>query len=314
MKQYRLVNYVFAATIGISLLAQFIPFSTFVNNRIGLLVISQFILIIPSLAYLYVTKQKYSIAVGLKKISFPNVVLLIVFTLCMTPIMTLVNAFSQQYAVDSTTDIMKDIAAKNPFLLSLFCIALIPALFEESVYRGIFYQEYRKLNPFGAIFFSALLFGLLHGNLNQFTYAFVMGVIMAIVIEATDSILSTMVIHFVTNGLSVVLIYALPKLQEKYANLLGESNKVTEVIQVSFLTVLQVYARPAIIGGLIGFVVLRQIAKNSQRLEHMKELFRHRTKEEKLSRPPIRSLLTVPLIISIVICTFNIIFNEIYIR
>lgn len=292
-------------------MAPFIPFASFVKNRILLLVISQIILIIPFIVYLFVTKQKYSTAIGLKKLSIPNVLLLTVFSFCLRPLMTLVNAFSRQYAVDSTAGLMIDIATQNPFLLTLVCVAIIPAIFEESVYRGAFYQEYRKMNPLGAIFFSALLFGLLHGNLNQFTYAFIMGIIMAVVIEATDSILSTMIIHFVLNGVSVVALYALPLIDENYKELLAEASQVQKF---DLKVILQVNIVPVVIGCIIGYFVLVQVANNCQRLDHMRELFRSRREEDKLKRLPIPSLLTFPLVLGIAICIITIIANEILVR
>lgn len=309
MKRYHYINYIFAFTVGIRMLAEFIPFGSFVENPIWLLVISQLILIVPSVGYLYSTRQRYTTSIGLKKLSPVSVFLLFGFTLCMSPIMGLMNAFSRLYAVDSTTNIMSRITAGNPFLLSLICIAVIPAVFEESVYRGVFYQEYRKINPFGAIFFSALLFGLLHGNLNQFTYAFVMGIIMAFVIEATDSILSTMIIHFSTNGMSVVVLYALRK-SNHYDELLDKSKGIGVVNFVDFF---QIYGVPALIGGVIGFYIYLQLAKNNNRLEHIKGLFARRS-AYKQSCPPIRSLITWPLIVSITFCIFIIVMNELLLR
>jgi membrane protease YdiL (CAAX protease family) len=309
VKRSHYINFVFAFTVGIRILAEFIPFGSAIKNPIWLLVISQFILIVPSVGYLFYTRQSYPAAVGLKKLSPVNVILLVGFTLCMSPIMALINAFSRLYAEDATTNIMSGIAMDNPFLLSLLCIAVIPAVLEESVYRGILYQEYRKINPFGAIFFSALLFGLLHGNLNQFTYAFVMGIIMAFVIEATDSILATMIIHFITNGMSVVVLYATRNMSN-YDELI---NKAKETGFTNFVEFFQAYGVPAVIGGVIGFFIYIQLAKNSNRLEHIKGLF-HRRSMQKEFCPPIRSLITLPLIIAIGICIFIIIMNELMLR
>ncbi len=309
MKRFQYINYVFAFTVGIRLVADFIPFALLTKNPIWLLVISQIILILPSVAYLYFTRQRYTIAIGLKKLSLGNVFLLVGFTLCMSPIMALVNAFSRIYAVDSTTNIMSRISMDNPFLLSLLCIAVIPAVLEESVYRGVFYQEYRKINPFGAIFFSALLFGLLHGNLNQFTYAFVMGIIMAFIIEATDSILSTMIIHFTINGMSVITMYALTNSENSEALL-----KQTNVTGLNNLvTVSRFYGVSALVGGVIGFMILMQLAKNHNRLEHIKRLFRPGT-EEKKAYPPIRSLISLPLVLAITFCIITIFLNEMLLR
>lgn len=309
MKRFHYINYVFAFTVGIRILAEFIPFDSFIKNPIWLLVISQLILILPSAGYLFYTRQSYTMAVGLKKISPVNAFLLVGFTLCMSPVMALINAFSRLYAEDATTNVMTGITADNSFLFSLICIAVLPAVLEESVYRGIFYQEYRRINPFGAIFFSALLFGLLHGNLNQFTYAFVMGIIMAFVIEATDSILSTMIIHFVTNGLSVVALYALRNLD--YYKEIMDTTK--EVSTGSVLEFVRAFGYPALIGGTIGVFIYIQIAKNNNRLEHIKGLLKRRSMNKEFC-PPIWALITPPLIVSIVFCILIIIFNEIMLR
>jgi membrane protease YdiL (CAAX protease family) len=138
-----------------------------------------------------------------------------------------------------------------------------------------------------------------------------MGIIMALVIEATDSILATMIIHFIINGMSVALLYALPKMNVNYDELL---EKTKEISSESLLTLLQVNGVPAIIGGIIGYMIFLQLAKNSNRLEHINNLFRRKTCGEKAECPPIRSLLTVPLIISIVFCVVTIILNELYLR
>ena len=89
----------------------------------------------------------------------------------------------------------------------LFLYALLPCLLEELTYRGIFYNEYQKISKKKAVFLSALLFALMHGNLNQFIYAFFMGCIFALLYEWTETILSPMIIHFIINGLSVTISY-----------------------------------------------------------------------------------------------------------
>ena len=55
-----------------------------------------------------------------------------------------------------------------------------------------------------AAFFTALMFGLLHMNINQMSYAIVMGILFFSLNEVTGSILSSMLVHFIINGISVV--------------------------------------------------------------------------------------------------------------
>ncbi len=304
MRRYRENNWVFLITIITVMFAGFIPFGAYVRNFGLLLVISQLIIALPSIIYLYVTRQNVREKIGFRKVSLVNILLLALFAYCLSPVMTFINALSRLFVKDVITNTMASVAQENSFLVSLFFIAVIPAVFEEGVYRGIFYQEYRKVNPLKAILLSALLFGLMHGNLNQFSYAFCMGLIFALVIEATDSILSAMVIHFLINGFSVVLLYVLPLLSENYEQLLSSADE-TLTMDISY--VLITYGIRALIFGVVGFFILKRIAQNCNRWEYMKQLFTRKKAEGKVSK---ESLVTTPLIIAIGICIVNIIAQE----
>lgn len=263
--------------------------------------VSQLIIVLPSLIYLLINRINYKEAVRLKKIRPSTALLMIVFTFLVLPVMNFVNALSQLYATDTTSGTMMSITGKTPFLVSLIVIALVPCVFEESVYRGIFYNEYSKHNKIGAVLLSAFLFGILHGNLNQFTYAFAMGIVFAFVIEATDSIVSTMIMHFIINGNSVVLLYLYPKMMEylESSYRAAEQRGDTAVLQmiesfvggtnfsaedmlanasetVGSLTIIDVFATygiQALIFGLLAFFLYKRIAKNENRLDKVKEMF-----------------------------------------
>lgn len=307
MKRYREVNALFLATIAVVLFSNLINFSSFISNSVYLILISQIIIVLPALVYLLTTKQNISQAIGIRPISASNVILLIFFTFCMSPVMTFINALSRLIARDVTITTMSKVTEQNPFFISLICIAVVPALFEESIYRGVFFQEYRKVNPRAAIFMSAFLFGLLHGNLNQFCYAFAMGIVFALVVEATDTIISTMILHFISNGFSVILLYMLPKLSSDYDELLATT---TETLDMDVATVFGVYGVRAVIFGIAGVLIYIRIAKNCGRFEHIKELFaRHKNVEpRRIERK--ESLWTLPLVIAVGVMVLIIISGE----
>ena len=56
---------------------------------------------------------------------------------------------------------------------------------------------------------SGLVFGLFHLNINQFCYAFVIGVVFAFLVEATGSIWSSVLAHFAINTYSITIIQLL---------------------------------------------------------------------------------------------------------
>ena len=90
---------------------------------------------------------------------------------------------------------------------TLLIMAVAPAVGEEFLFRGIVYNSYRKVSPAGAVFLSALVFGLFHMNFNQMPYAVFLGILMVLVLEATGSVGSTVFLHFLFNGYSCVVGY-----------------------------------------------------------------------------------------------------------
>lgn len=95
----------------------------------------------------------------------------------------------------------------NPFAAVVFCIAVcvVAPLAEEYLFRGVIL---RALRPYGnafAIFFSALSFALIHGNLHQTPATFAAGLVMGYFAVHYNSLAIPVVIHFLNNALSTLL-------------------------------------------------------------------------------------------------------------
>lgn len=321
MNRYKVltINRIFLLTVLFSVLGSFINgyIIMYTGNYLLVLLISQVILLLPSLIYLIISKSKVKEAIRFKSIRPSNVILLIVFSFLILPLMTLINAISMLYVENMTSTVMLNIVEKNGLLLSLFMVAFIPAIFEESVYRGIFYNEYRKANPLKAILLSAFLFGIIHLNFNQFAYAFAMGIIFALIIEATDSILSTMIVHFIINGNSILALYLYPKLIELIDKVynsasIGENFNFENYLQdmtqnmqeiLSLTYIMKTYLMPALVSSILAFVVFRTVAINSGRWDHIKRIFNFNYRSNKL--------ISFSLVVGIVLCTMLMIIQEI---
>ena len=90
----------------------------------------------------------------------------------------------------------------NLFLV-IITHAVIPAIAEEALFRYIpiaFISPYTKR---GAVWISALFFGLVHCNLYQLPYALFAGIIFAAADIAFDSILPSAILHFINNLYSI---------------------------------------------------------------------------------------------------------------
>ena len=92
--------------------------------------------------------------------------------------------------------------------LNLVSTAILPALVEEMVFRGYILGALRPQGDGLAIVFSAVFFGLLHGNLLQIPFAFILGLIFGYLTVQTGSIWPAVLLHFLNNALSVALQYA----------------------------------------------------------------------------------------------------------
>ncbi len=101
-------------------------------------------------------------------------------------------------------------------LVQVIAIGFICPICEELVLRGLVYMRMRQyLNVNLAIIFSALLFALIHGNMIQGIYAFILGVIFAWFYEKYGSIMAPVLMHVTGNltalGCAVLLDRLLPE-------------------------------------------------------------------------------------------------------
>lgn len=81
--------------------------------------------------------------------------------------------------------------------------ALLTALLEEMLFRYIPIAYLSNVSKRGAVLYSAIFFALAHCNLYQLPYAFVAGIIFAALDIAFDSVLPSLLLHFVNNIMSV---------------------------------------------------------------------------------------------------------------
>lgn len=177
------------------------------------LLLAQILLQFPVVIYLAVTGTN-----PLKLISFklfhPGAALLVILmTYCVLPLTSLVNLISMLFVENALTD-MSEVIIQNSFWLDLLFIAVIPALSEEFAFRGVIFHTLKKHGMWFAVVCSALFFGMMHLNFNQFSYTFVIGIVMALAVLATGSIWGSVLVHFTLNANSVLLMKAMESLTQ----------------------------------------------------------------------------------------------------
>ena len=96
-------------------------------------------------------------------------------------------------------------------LWGVLAIAFIAPIGEEVAFRGVILQKLmdKGWSSNGAIFISAIVFGLVHANPNQIFFACILGYLLGWVYVRTQSIVPCIGLHILNNLMSVALYYCL---------------------------------------------------------------------------------------------------------
>lgn len=107
------------------------------------------------------------------------------------------NTFNPVTSGDAGTQIIN-------IIFLVFQLSILAPVVEEYWFRGIIQTS---VEPYGygySIMVSSFLFALAHGNVHQFCYTFVLGLVLGYVRYATGSLVAGTIIHFIVNSLSAV--------------------------------------------------------------------------------------------------------------
>lgn len=106
------------------------------------------------------------------------------------------------------------------FVMLVLVAAVLPAIFEELMFRGIVLQSLRRFGDLFALAVSSLLFALLHGNLVQLPNALLTGMVLGYIVLRTGTLRASVLCHFVNNLFPILLQTLGPYLPDALFNLL----------------------------------------------------------------------------------------------
>ena len=195
----------FVIFLGLSWLSrhQMIP-----GGPMVVLFVSQILLSVPSFVYIIVKRLPVIETLRLNPISFEDVKMAVLVIVCTYPLVGVLNFLTMLFVENAVNDAIEYFL---PYGLQtgLFMLAFLPAFNEEILCRGMLYHAYSRKSALKGVFLSALVFGLFHMNMNQMPYAILLGIVFALMNEATDSVLTSVLMHFLLNGFNVLMNYVL---------------------------------------------------------------------------------------------------------
>ncbi len=151
----------------------------------------------------------------LSQCTVKELLLSVVGFFCLLPIVLCLGIFNEQLPLPEFLQTLEDqqmeivewlSSGGGNFYLNLLFVAATPAVFEEVFFRGFVQRRAeRGMGIVGGILFTGILFGLFHLRLTQALPLALLGCYLAYVTWRTGSLLIPVVLHFLNNGLSLVV-------------------------------------------------------------------------------------------------------------
>lgn len=268
---YLFLNVVSGVVIGIMMAAG-------INIPMWILyVLGEAIALLIALVYILIMRINIMKDMPYKLIGIKDILLSVLTGYLLIPMVLFLNnitmLFSNNYLNESSQELIA-----YPYLVQVILMAVIPPLVEEFVFRGLFYGTYRKYNVPRAAVMSGLIFGIFHLNINQFAYAFVIGIIFAYMVEATGSVWASVCAHFAVNTYSITVIQIL-KMSGSYDSVISSSaeQQLTDIPVVSQVISYIVMFIVAVVFMMLAILCIRNMAKRHGRLQYIK--LRHESED-----------------------------------
>lgn len=178
-------------------------------------IVAQLIIIGSAVGYCIYKKKNIATAVGAKNgLKVWQICLLVVLAFAMLCFMLPVQTFVSDALISAGLTPPAGVVVENAgdLVLAIVVAALLPALCEETVYRGFLCNSFARPGTkvdVGAVLLSSALFSLMHMSPWQTVHPFALGCVIAVVYLATRSLWAGVILHFSNNLLVLLLGYLL---------------------------------------------------------------------------------------------------------
>lgn len=232
-----------------------------VDIKIRLFLSHTIFFILPAIIYFAFSKKSIKDILKLNKLHFKDTILVIILAFASVPMMMFLSLISQFIFPNNVGEVINS-SINSPYIVLLLLFAAMPAITEEITIRGIVLSGYEDKNMYISAVITGLFFAIMHLDGQQFLYAMAVGIILALVVRITKSIFSSMLIHFIVNGVSVT--------SAKIVEVMSKTGGITDVAAEQSLTSLPMEAIIVsivffgilfILSGIIIAIILKKLIK-----------------------------------------------------
>lgn len=183
--------------------------------RYGILITEFLLIAMPTIIYAKIKGASIKDDLRFNSLSLIDALLVIVAFISAYFVAVFINLLGEIFISLLGNLIVPDIPfAKSSaeYLVLLFVIAGSAGICEEILFRGFILRAYEKLGMWPGIIVTALLFSILHLNIQNILAPFFLGIILGFVVYKTNSIFAGIIGHFINNAISVTWGYVIMNL------------------------------------------------------------------------------------------------------
>lgn len=173
------------------------------------------LILVPVIIYFILTRDNIVRTLKLYPLNPDCLLKVILFAFCIQPLVMTVSAIGNLFFTNYTASTMLSLSSAIPYPVMLLLAALLPAIIEETSLRGIMLSGFKGHLTFPSAVINGLVFAILHGNIQQGLYAFILGFVFVYLVNAAGSIFASMITHFIINATSITMAYAMSQVYEK---------------------------------------------------------------------------------------------------
>lgn len=138
--------------------------------------------------------------------------------------------------IAKTADSLSKLGTSVSPVIAILIIAVMPAICEETLHRGYILTSLKPIKSIaGIVLLDGLIFGIFHLDPYRFLPTMMLGCAFAYIALKTDSMVLTMLFHFINNLLSVISMFTMQSTDSAGASELYSTLKLPTVIGVGLI-------------------------------------------------------------------------------
>ena len=240
----------------------------------SVLVLSELTILVPAVIYVLIKRPNIVNDLGFRPIKAGTFFMCLLLTCLILPVAGFFNVLSQLFVSNTMAQMSDELLGGNNTVI-LILGAFYGPFCEEFVFRSVFASGYERITgPLRAGLISGMLFALVHMNVNQAAYAFVMGFVFCIINKAAGSVYPSMIIHICINALNLGLIMIIGSVYES-TGLEADIAETAEMARNSDLLYTQIGIMLvfAVICTVIAIPCVVFVAKHEENHDRLYEMF-----------------------------------------